>query len=78
MFPAPLLVFAIPGGMELVVFLVVFFVLFGVPATLLVALGYKHVRDSASTPEDSDADRITALEDEVQELKERLDEEVGQ
>jgi sec-independent protein translocase protein TatA len=68
----PLLFAGVPGGLEMVVVLFVLFVLFGVPATLLVALGYKHVRDSARAPDD---ERLSELESEVEELRERLEAE---
>lgn len=69
--PFPPLLFAgIPGGIELVVVFFVIFVLFGVPATLLVALGYKHVRENTRG---ETQDRIAELETEVAELRQRLE-----
>lgn len=68
----PLLFAGFPGGIELVVVFFVIFVLFGVPATLLVALGYKHVRENASG---KTQDRVAELEAEVAELRQRLEAE---
>lgn len=59
----------IPGGVELLVVFFVLFLLFGVPATLLVALGYKHVKDNARAEEDA---RLDQLEEEVADLREQL------
>lgn len=67
----PLFFPGFPGGMELLVIFFVLFLLFGVPMTLLVALGYKHVRDSTQDTEEA---RIDELETEVAELKARLEE----
>lgn len=64
------LVVGIPGGIELLVVFFILFLLFGVPATLLVALGYKHVRDNARAEEDA---RLEQLEQEVTELREQID-----
>lgn len=72
MYLPSLLVVGMPGGIELLVVLFVLFVLFGVPATLLVLLGYKHLRDST----DSDTDeRLSELESEIEQLKARLEAE---
>ena len=68
---APLFFPSIPGGVELLVVFFVFFLLFGVPMTLLVALGYKHVKDRTREREDA---RLDELESEVAELKARLEE----
>lgn len=68
----PLLFAGIPGGIELVVVLFVFFVLFGVPATLLLVLGFRHVTDQARSERE---DRLAELEAEVSELRDRLEAE---
>ncbi|MFB6267658.1 MAG: preprotein translocase subunit TatA [Halodesulfurarchaeum sp.] len=68
-----LFVSGVPGGLELVVVLLVFFLLFGVPATLLVVLGYRHVRKRAPGTDD---ERIDRLEREVSELRDRIEEEL--
>ena len=66
----PLLFAGMPGGIELLVVLFVFFLLFGVPLTLLVALGYKHLQNQTSEAETA---RIEQLEAEVADLRERLE-----
>lgn len=66
----PLLFAGVPGGLELLVVLFVFFLLFGVPLTLLVALGYKHLKNQTSEAETA---RIEQLEAEVADLRERLE-----
>lgn len=70
MAPPLLAVVGMPGSIEMVVVFFVLFLLFGVPATLLVSLGYKHVRDSTAASRD---DRIDELEAEVEALRSRLE-----
>lgn len=65
-----LLVVGIPGGLELVLVFFVLFLLFGVPATLLVALGYEHLSGSRDGPTDQ---RLEELEREVEALQSRLE-----
>lgn len=66
----PLLVVGMPGGLELLLVLFVLFVLFGVPATLLVLLGYRHIRGSADTRTD---ERLSELESDIERLEARLE-----
>jgi hypothetical protein len=70
MAPSLLAVVGMPGGTEMVLVFFVLFLLFGVPATLLVALGYKHVQESAAASRD---DRLDELEAEVEALRSRLE-----
>ncbi|MFB6153029.1 MAG: preprotein translocase subunit TatA [Halodesulfurarchaeum sp.] len=71
--PAPLFVTGVPGGLELVVILLVVFLLFGVPATLIIVLGYRHVSNRARKADD---ERVAELEREVDELRDRIEEEM--
>lgn len=66
----PLLVVGMPGGLELLLVLFVLFVLFGVPATLLVILGYKHIRSSADAGTE---ERLAELESDIEQLEARLE-----
>ncbi len=70
MFLPPILVLGMPGGLELLLVLFVFFVLFGVPAALLVLLGYKHIRGSA---DDRTDERLSELESDIERLEARLE-----
>lgn len=64
--------FAVPGGMELAVILLIFVLLFGVPLVILGALGYW----VASRPTDEvTAERIEELETDVAELQSRLEDD---
>ena len=67
----PLFFAGFPGGIELLVIFLVFVLLFGVPMTLLVAFGYKYVRDAAGEPDEA---RLEELESDVAELRARLEE----
>ena len=59
----------VPGGPELLVVLLVFVVLLGVPAALIV-VAYLFVRRRSGTRQ-----RLGELEAEVERLRERIDEE---
>ncbi|MFW6003104.1 MAG: preprotein translocase subunit TatA [Halanaeroarchaeum sp.] len=66
-------VVGLPGGLELVVILFVFVLLFGIPLTILLFLGYRltdRVGESAVSE-----DRLEELESEVENLKQRLEDE---
>ena len=63
----------VPGGVELLVILFVFVLLFGVPLTILLVLGY---RLTGETDDDTVSDeRIEELEAEVAALNERLEDD---
>lgn len=64
-------VIGIPGGVELIVILLIFVLLFGVPLTLLVILGYTVLGDSGESAVSED--RLEELEAEVELLRERLE-----
>ncbi|MFW5937436.1 MAG: preprotein translocase subunit TatA [Halanaeroarchaeum sp.] len=66
-------VVGIPGGLELIIILVIFILLFGVPLTLLLILGYKVLDRSPEAT--ADEERIAELESEVQALRERIEED---
>lgn len=71
----PSLLFAgVPGGIELLVVLFIVFLLFGVPLTLLVVLGYKHLKNATDLEE---AERLDELESEVAALRDQLDDTRG-
>ena len=65
-------VIGIPGGVELIVILLIFVLLFGVPLTLLVILGYTVLGDSGESSVSED--RLEELESEVELLRERIEE----
>jgi uncharacterized membrane protein len=65
-------VIGIPGGVELIVILLIFVLLFGVPITLLVILGYTVLGDTGESAVSED--RLEELEAEVELLRERLEE----
>ena len=65
-------VIGIPGGVELIVILLIFVLLFGVPLTLLVVLGYTVLSDSGESGVSED--RLEELESEVELLRERIEE----
>lgn len=73
MIPALQLFVGVPGGMELAVIVLIFVLLFGIPLTLLLFLGYRFTAGQA-TDEETDA-RIEELESEVADLRERLEDE---
>lgn len=66
-------VVGMPGGLELLVILVIFVLLFGIPLTILLVLGYRLTERAGESaiPED----RLEELEAEVDELKTRLEDE---
>lgn len=72
MVPAPLVV-GVPGGLELLVILLVFVLLFGIPLTILLVLGYKLTRQTGKTSETEE--RIEELEAEVSALKAHIEDE---
>lgn len=66
-------VVGIPGGLELLIILFIFVLLFGIPLTILLFLGYRlsdRVGESAVSEE-----RLEELESEVEHLKERLEDD---
>ncbi|WP_050047945.1 hypothetical protein [Halanaeroarchaeum sulfurireducens] len=66
-------VVGVPGGVELLIILFVFVLLFGVPLTILLVLGY---RLTGETDDGTVSDeRIEELEAEVAALNERLEDE---
>ncbi|MFB6124645.1 MAG: preprotein translocase subunit TatA [Halanaeroarchaeum sp.] len=65
--------FLAPGGLELAVVALILFLLFGVPLTLILVLGYRFVAGQADVAETDE--RIEDLEAEVADLRERLEDE---
>ncbi|MFB6069772.1 MAG: preprotein translocase subunit TatA [Halanaeroarchaeum sp.] len=68
-----LLFVGVPGGMELAVILLIFVLLFGVPLTLLLVLGYRFTARKADERETEE--RIDELESEVETLRNRLEDD---
>jgi len=66
-------VVGVPGGLELLVILAIFVLLFGIPLTMLLVLGYR-VTDRAGESAISE-DRLEELEADVDELKTRLEDD---
>ncbi|MGM0398364.1 MAG: preprotein translocase subunit TatA [Halobacteriota archaeon] len=66
-------VVGIPGGLELLIILFIFVLLFGIPLTILLFLGYR-LTDRVGESAVSD-DRLEELESEVAALKERLEDD---
>lgn len=63
----------VPGGMELAVILLIFVLLFGVPLTIVLVLGYRFTRrQSDSTVSE---ERVAELESEVEALRDQLEDE---
>ena len=63
----------VPAGPELVIILIIFVLLFGVPIVLIAAgVVFFKLR---SDGEEADADRIAELEAEVERLREKVDDE---
>lgn len=65
--------FIAPGGLELAVVALILFLLFGVPLTLVLVLGYRFVAGQADV--EATDERIEDLEAEVEDLRERLEAE---
>jgi len=63
----------VPAGPELVIILIILVLLFGVPI-VLIAAGVVFLK-LRSDGEEADADRIAALEAEVERLREQVDDE---
>ncbi|WP_049984520.1 preprotein translocase subunit TatA [Halorubrum sp. BV1] len=63
----------VPGGPELLILLLVFALLFGVP--LAVIAGVALILKLRSDGEEPDADRIAKLEAEVERLREKIDDD---
>ncbi|UWG47293.1 Uncharacterized protein HSRCO_1005 [Halanaeroarchaeum sp. HSR-CO] len=66
-------VVGIPGGLELLIILFIFVLLFGIPLTILLFLGYR-LTDKVGESAVSE-DRLEELEAEVTELRERLEDD---
>ncbi|MFB6132771.1 MAG: preprotein translocase subunit TatA [Halanaeroarchaeum sp.] len=73
MFPVAFGLVGMPGGVELLVILFIFAVLFGIPITVLLLLGYRFTQRASEDPETDE--RIEELEADVSALKERLEDE---
>lgn len=65
-------VIGIPGGVELIVILLLFVLLFGVPLTLLAVLGYRVLGTSGDSAVSEE--RVEELESEIETLRERIEE----
>jgi len=63
----------VPGGPELLILLIIFVLLFGVPVAVIA--GVLLVLKLRSDGDGSEADRIAELEAEVERLREKVDEE---
>ena len=66
-------VVGMPGGIELAVIVLIFVLLFGVPLTIVLVLGYRmteRVGESAASER-----RLEELESEVEDLRDRLEDE---
>lgn len=70
--PAPLVV-GFPGGMELLVIVLVAILVFG-PLVTVAVLGYGYLTREERADEEREA-RLAALESEVENLRARLDDE---
>ena len=66
-------VVGIPGGLELLVILVIFVLLFGIPLTILLVLGYRWTERAGESA--ISEDRLEELEAEVDELRTRLEDD---
>lgn len=73
MVPAAFAFVGMPGGVELLVILLIFVLLFGIPITILLVLGFKFTQRASDEPETTE--RIEELEAEVSDLKDRLEDE---
>ena len=63
----------VPGGPELLILLIIFVLLFGVPVAVIA--GVLLILKLRSDGDGSEADRIVELEAEVERLREKVDEE---
>ncbi|TKX77922.1 preprotein translocase subunit TatA [Halorubrum sp. SD626R] len=61
----------VPGGPELLILLIIFVLLFGVPVAVIA--GVVLILKLRSGGEEADADRIAELEAEVERLREQVD-----
>lgn len=73
MVPVALAFVGMPGGVELLVILLIFVLLFGIPITILLVLGFKFTQRASEEP--ATDERIEELEADVSALKERLEDE---
>lgn len=73
MVPVALAFVGMPGGVELLVILLMFVLLFGIPITVLLVLGYKFTQRASEDP--GTDEKIEELEAEVSALKERIEDE---